>query len=69
MSPWGNFKENARHYGAHFHIILKKSVKKNDVNYCTLLRFVSIFSKISDSARYENDTSQRRIDEVYYLCW
>ena len=61
MSHWGNFKEIARH----FHIVLRKPVKFTDVNHCPLLRLVSIFSKISDSARFENDTSWRRTDEVY----
>ena len=33
------------HIGAHLHIMLRKSIKSNDVNHCTLISIVSIFSK------------------------
>ena len=58
MSHWGIYLRDLIHFGAHFHIILRKSMTLNDVNHCTLIiRFLSIFSNISDSLLSENDNS------------
>ena len=62
------------HFGAHFGLYeFSYNVEKiNDMIRCLSLhfnKFVLIFSKIGDShALSENDNSQRRINEVYYVC-
>ena len=71
MSPWGKLRTTVRpnlliQFGAHFYVLLRKSMKWCGVTHCTLINLVSIFSK--NHRLSENNNSQRRINEVYYLC-